>query len=157
MWVKADSETINLIKNVKAEAHRNKQPIDIDFMEWTPGNHRQIREEIKERCNRLKDLNKHLWTRVVPGAPGSPNYQIEVSHSKCKKFIKTDYNLFMSIPLDDEPTDPGSGEKKGRKRTKGYQNPDEIQSYREIMKNIESKIRGAYKDAYDTIKENESS
>ena len=108
-------ETINLIKNVKAEVHRKKQPFDIDFMEWTPGNHRQIREDIKERANRLKAFNKHWWVKVVPGAPGNPNYQIEVSHSKCKKFIKTNYNLFMTIPLDDEPADPGSGEKKEEK------------------------------------------
>ena len=59
MWVKADRETINLIKNVKAEAHRKKQAIDIEFMEWTPGNHRQIREDIKERANRLKNFKKH--------------------------------------------------------------------------------------------------
>ena len=49
MWVKAERETISLMKHVKAEAHRMKQPIDIEFMEWTPGNHRQIREEIKVR------------------------------------------------------------------------------------------------------------
>ena len=42
MWIKADRETISLIKNVKAEAHRLRRPIDIEFMEWTPGNHRQI-------------------------------------------------------------------------------------------------------------------
>ena len=58
MWIKANRETINLIKQVKAEAHRKKQPINIDFMEWTPGNHCEIREEIKERCNRLKNFNK---------------------------------------------------------------------------------------------------
>ena len=63
----------------------------------------------------------------------------------------------MSIPLDDEPADPGSGEKKGKKRTKGFQNPDELQNYREIMKDIESKVSSAYEAAYDAIKENESS
>ena len=77
-----------LINNVKAEAHRLKRPINIKFMEWTPGNHRQVREEIKERCNRLKEFNKHWWIKVVPGAPGSPNYQIEVSHSNRRRFIK---------------------------------------------------------------------
>ena len=145
------------MKHVKAEAHRKKQPIDVEFMEWTPGNHRQIREEIKERCNRLKEFNKHWWTRVLPGAPGNPNYQIDVSHSKRKKFIKTDYNLFMTIPLDDEPNEPGSGEKKGKKRTKVYQNPDELKNYRETMKDIESRISNAYEEAYDAIQDNESS
>ena len=38
MWIKADRETISLLKSVKAEAHRKQQPIDIEFMEWTPGN-----------------------------------------------------------------------------------------------------------------------
>ena len=151
MWVKADRETINLIKNVKAEAHRMKQPIDIIFMEWTPGNHRQIREEIKERCNRLKEFNKHRWVKVVPGAPGNPNYQVEVSHSKRRKFINTDYNLFMEIPLTNEPEGPQSGEKKGIKRTRLEQNPDELRSYREIMKDIESRISDAYEDAYDAL------
>ena len=63
----------------------------------------------------------------------------------------------MTIPLDDEPADPGSGEKKGRKRTRGYQNPDELQNYREIMKDIKSKIGSAYGAAYDAIREQESS
>ena len=117
MWIKADRETINIIIPVKAEAHRKKQPIDINFMEWTPGNHRQIREEIKERCNRLKNFNKYWWTKVVPGEPSNPNYQIEVSNSKCKKFIRTNYELFMTIPLDDaDPADPGSGQKGKRGR-----------------------------------------
>ena len=122
-------------------------------MEWTPGNHREIREEIKERCNRLKNFNKDWRTKVVPGEPGNPNYQIEVSHYKCKKFIKTNYDLFMTIPLDDEPADPGSGEKKGKKRTRGYQNID----YRDIMKDIESKIISAYETAYDALQESDSS
>ena len=86
-------------------------------MEWTPGNHRQIREEIKKRCNRLKNFNNYWWTKVVPGEPGNPNCQIEVSHSKCKKFIRTNYELFMTIPLDDaDPADPGSGQKGKRGR-----------------------------------------
>ena len=128
-----------------------KQPIDVEFMEWTPGNHRQIREEIKERCAKLKEFNSHWWVKVVPGEPGNPNYQIEVSHSKRKKFIKTDYNLFMTIPLDKEPEGPRSGEKKVKKRTKLEHNPDELKNYREIMKDIESKISDAYEDAYDAL------
>ena len=90
MWVKADRETINLIKNGKAEAHRNKQPIDIDFMEWTPGNHRQIREDIKDRSNRLKDFNKHWWVKVVPGAPDIQsrlNYRV---HCTQNRFFRPD-------------------------------------------------------------------
>ena len=156
MWVKADRETISLIKHVKAETHRKKRPINVEFMEWTPGNHRQIREDIKERCNRLKEFNKHWWTKVVPGAPGNPNYQIEVSHSRRKKFIKTDYNLFMTIPLDNEPEGPQSSEKKGVKRTKVEQNPDELRNYREIMKDIKSRISDAYEEAYDAIQGSES-
>ena len=151
MWVKADRETISLIKNVKAEAHRDKKPINIEFMEWTPGNHRQVREEIKERCFRLKEFNKHWWVKVVPGAPGSPYYQIEVSHSNRRKFIKTDYNTFMEIPLTSENDGPQSGEKKDKKRTRLEQNPDELRSYREIMKDLESRISDAYEDAYDAI------
>ena len=156
MWIKADRQTISLIKHVKAEATRKKQPIDIEFMEWTPGNHRKIREEIKERCAKLKEFNAHWWVKVLPGEPGNPNYQIELSHSKRKKFIKTDYNLFMTIPLDEEPEGPRSGEKKGKKRTKIEQNPDELREYREIMKNIESRISDAYEDAYDALQGNES-
>ena len=92
----------------------------------------------------------------MPGEPGNPNYQIEVSHSKHKKFIKTDYNLFMTIPLDKEPEGPRSGEKKGKKRTKLEQNPDELKNYREIMKDIKRKISEAYKDAYDALQGYES-
>ena len=63
----------------------------------------------------------------------------------------------MSIPLDDKPADPGSREKKGKKRTKGYQNPDKFLNYREIMKDIKCKISSAYEAAYHAIKENDSS
>ena len=151
MWIKADRETISLIKNVKAEAHRLRRPINIEFMEWTPGNHRQIREDIKGRCSRLKEFNKHWWVKVVPGAPGNSNFQIEVSHSKRKKFIKTDYNLFMEIPLTNEPEGPQSAEKKEKKRTRLEQDPDEQRSYRDIMKDIESRISDAYEEAHDAI------
>ena len=154
MWVKADRKTIAHIKHVKAEAHRQKKPLNIEFMEWTPGNHKKIREEIKERCERLKEFNKHWWVKVVPGAPGSPNYQIEVSHSYRKKFIKTNYDLFMKIPLDKEVIDidgPHSGEKKLKKRTRLEQHPDDEISYRDLMKNIESQISDAYEEAYEAF------
>ena len=59
MWIKADRETISLLKSVKAEAHRKQQPIDIEFMEWTPGNHQKIRNKIKEKCNKLRSFNKY--------------------------------------------------------------------------------------------------
>ena len=97
MWIEADRETITLLKNVKAEAHRKQQTIDIEFMEFMPRNHQQIRNDIKERCNKLRTFNKYWWTKVVPGEPGNPNYQIEVS----RRFIRVDYDLFMSIPLDE--------------------------------------------------------
>ena len=154
MWVKADRKTIAHIRHVKAEAHRQKKPLNIEFMEWTPGNHKKIREEIKERCERLKQYNKHWWVKVVPGAQGSPNYQIEGSHSHRKKFIKTNYDLFMKIPLDKEVIDidgPHSGEKKLKKRTRLEQHPDKEISYRDLMKNIESQISDAYLEAYEAI------
>ena len=33
MWIKADRETIALMKHVKAEAQKKKQPLDIEFIE----------------------------------------------------------------------------------------------------------------------------
>ena len=57
----------------------------------------------------------------------------------------------MEIPLTNEPEGPQSGEKKMKKRTRLEQNPDELRSYREIMKDIESRISDAYEDAYDAI------
>ena len=63
----------------------------------------------------------------------------------------------MTIPLDDaDPADPGSGQK-GKKRTRGYQNPEELLNYRDIMKDIGSKKSSAYKTAYDALQENDSS
>ena len=122
-------------------------------MEFTPRNHQKIRNEIKEKCNKLRSFNKYWWTKVVPGEPGNPNYQIEVSHVNCKKFIKVDHNLFMSIPLDESgPADPESG-KKGKKRTRGYENPDELKDFRDEMREIDAKIS----NAYDARKENDSS
>ena len=101
--------------------------------------------------------NKNWWTKVVPGTPGNPNYQIEVSHSNRRRFIRVDYDLFMSIPLDESsPADPGSGQK-GKKKTRGYQNSDELKNFRDIMRDIDMKISNAYEIAYDALKENESS
>ena len=57
----------------------------------------------------------------------------------------------MEIPLTSEPDGPQSGEKKMKKRTRLEQNPDELRSYREIMKDIESRISDAYEAAYDAI------
>ena len=57
----------------------------------------------------------------------------------------------MEIPLTNEPEGPQSGEKKMKKRTRLEQNPDELRSYREIMKDIKSRISDAYEDAYDAI------
>ena len=44
MWVKADRETIALIKKVKQDAQNNKSRIDVEFMEFTPKNHNKIRK-----------------------------------------------------------------------------------------------------------------
>ena len=68
-WIKADRETIALMKQVKADAQRKKTPINIEFMEFTPKNNQKIRAEIKERCNKLRAFNKYWWTKVVPGEP----------------------------------------------------------------------------------------
>ena len=112
MWVKVDRETIAMMKHVKAEAQKKKQPLDIEFIEFAPRNHQKIRNEIKELCNKLRAFNNYWWTKVVPGEPGNPNYQIEVNHADCRKFIRVDYDTFMSIPLDEsDPAEPGSGKK----------------------------------------------
>ena len=63
----------------------------------------------------------------------------------------------MSIPLDKSgPADPGWGQK-GKKRTRGYQNPDELKNFKDIMMDIDMQIGNAYKIAYDTLKEQDSS
>ena len=62
----------------------------------------------------------------------------------------------MTIPLDNEPEGPQSGEKKGTKRMKVEQNPDELRNYRDVMKDIESRISEAYEEAYDAIQGSES-
>ena len=156
MWIKADRETIALMKHVKAEAQKKKQLLNIEFMEFTPRNHQKIRNEIKEHCNKLRAFNKYWWTKVVPGEPGNPNYQIEVSHADCHKFIRVDYDTVMSIPLDEsDPAEPGSG-KKGAKRTKGYQKPDELKTFRDTMREIDANIVNAYAIAFDALKEQPS-
>ena len=66
---------IALIKKVKPDAQRNKTPIDVEFMEFTPKNHMKVRNEIKERCNKLLASNFYWWTKVVPGEHGNPNYR----------------------------------------------------------------------------------
>ena len=57
----------------------------------------------------------------------------------------------MEIPLTIEPEGPQSGEKKDKKRTRLDQDPNEERSYRDIMKDIESRISDAYEEAYDAI------
>ena len=126
-------------------------------MDFTPKNHQKIRAEIKERCNKLKAFNGYWWTKVVPGEPGNPNYQIEVSHADCRKFIRVDYDTFMSIPLDEsDPAEPSS-EKKGKKRTKEYLSPDELKTYRDTMREMDRKIGDAYTITFDALKEQPSS
>ena len=65
----------------------------------------------------------------------------------------------MQIPLEKELIDiegPHSGEKKLKKRTRLEQNPDEEKTYRDIMKDIESKISDAYEEAYEAIQGSKS-
>ena len=63
----------------------------------------------------------------------------------------------MSIPLDESGSaDPGSGQK-GKKKTRRYQNPDELKNFRDVMRHIDAKISNAYEIAYDAFKETESS
>ena len=62
----------------------------------------------------------------------------------------------MSIPLDEsDPAEPGSG-KKGTKRTRGYQNPDELKTFRDTMRDIDMKIGNSYEIAFDALRKQES-
>ena len=109
MWIKVDRETMEMLRTVKKES---ETPIDIEFKEFTPRNHMIIQNQNKARCNALKEFNSHWWTRVISGKRGNHNYQIEMSHVDGKKFIKCNYDNFMSIPLDEiGPNEPALVEK----------------------------------------------
>ena len=56
MWIKADRETITLLKNVKAGAHKKQQPVNIKFMEFTPRNHQKIKKLDKGKMQQAEDL-----------------------------------------------------------------------------------------------------
>ena len=52
----------------------------------------------------------------------------------------------MSIPLDvTDPNEPASVEKAGHKRVKPYQDPDEIKTYEQTMRDINNKIELVYR------------
>ena len=60
MWIKADRETIALLKHVKAEAHKKQQPINIEFMEFTPRNHQKNKKWDKAEMQQAEDLQQLL-------------------------------------------------------------------------------------------------
>ena len=95
LWIKADRQTIEMLRFVKIESDT---PIDIEFMEFTPRNHMTIKNEIKQKCNRLKEFHTNWWTKVIPGERRNPNYQIEVSHVNCKKSLNVIMILTCQFP-----------------------------------------------------------
>ena len=157
MWVKADRETIALIKKVKQNAQRNKTPFDLEFMEFTPKNHMKVRTEIKERCNKLREFNSYWWTKVVPRERGNPNYQIEVSHVDCKKFISVNYDTFMSIPLDKIGPEEPNSDRKGKEISKAYQDPEDLKIFKDTIREINQKIEDEYTAAFNALKEHNAS
>ena len=54
LWIKADRETIEMLRSAKKES---ETPIDIEFKEFTPRNHMQIKNQIKKDVTDLKKLN----------------------------------------------------------------------------------------------------
>ena len=50
----------------------------------------------------------------------------------------------MSIPLDESGPDEPNSEKKGKKRGKAYQDPEELKTYRDTMREINQNIKDAH-------------
>ena len=63
----------------------------------------------------------------------------------------------MTTPLDESGPDEPNSEKKGKKRGKSYKDPEELKTYRDMMRDINQRIEDAYTAAYDALKEHDSS
>ena len=90
----------------------------------------------------LKGFNCYWWKRVLPEHRGSPNYEIGVSHNDHKKWIPVNYDLFMTILLDDNWMDDSESEKKG------YQREEELVSLKEMMMKINYQMQTEYKGIF---------
>ena len=54
----------------------------------------------------------------------------------------------MTITLDEHGPDEPNSEKKGKKSVKAYQDPEELKTYKDTMREINQKIKDAYTAAY---------
>ena len=63
----------------------------------------------------------------------------------------------MSIPLGKSSPDEPNSERKGKKRSKAYQDPEDLKTYKDTMREINQKIEDEYPAAYDALKEHNSS
>ena len=131
--------------------------MDIEFVEFVPRNHLEIRNKLKQQCKALKKFNKNWWTRLIPGDRGIPNYRIEVNYIVRREFIKCNYDVFMQMPLEEtELNKPNSIKKGQKKRLKPYQHQEDLKTIKETMPEIIDKLEHDYRVAYDAMRRSSS-
>ena len=96
MWIKADRETIDLIRDTRNN-YTEENP-GISLKEFTSKEFVNLKNSVDQKANLFRQYDKKIWTRISPGKSGTQEYKIEISHKHAQIWREISFKTFMEIP-----------------------------------------------------------
>ena len=116
LWIKADRETIDLIRDTR-NSYTEENP-GISLKEFTSKEFVDLKNSIDQKANLFRQFDKKIWTRISPGKSGTKEYKIEISHKNAQIWREINFSTFMEIPdctFADLYTPPSASKENKRK------------------------------------------